>query len=87
MSNGSWNAALYAAGAVMKAVDLVMQGSHQNAICAVRPPGLIQDSLLLSVLFALSFCSDSMYSTALLQAIIAAEVAAQAMSSRRVSVS
>jgi len=39
MSNGSWNAALYAAGAVMKAVDLVMQGSHQNAICAVRPPG------------------------------------------------
>ncbi|MEQ1890245.1 MAG: histone deacetylase family protein [Alphaproteobacteria bacterium] len=39
MSPGSGAAALYAAGAVVRAVDLVMQGTVQNAFCAVRPPG------------------------------------------------
>ncbi|MFZ5835893.1 MAG: histone deacetylase family protein [Pseudomonadota bacterium] len=39
MSPGSGAAALYAAGAVVRAVDMVMQGMVQNAFCAVRPPG------------------------------------------------
>ncbi|MFZ5930247.1 MAG: histone deacetylase family protein [Pseudomonadota bacterium] len=39
MSPGSGAAALYAAGAVVRAVDMVMQGTVQNAFCAVRPPG------------------------------------------------
>ena len=33
------NAALRAAGAVKKGVDLVMRGRVENAFCAVRPPG------------------------------------------------
>src|SRR5690606_13122572 len=32
-------AAKHAAGAVMKAIDLVMSGECSNAFCAVRPPG------------------------------------------------
>lgn len=36
---GSWEAAMRAAGAVTKAVDLVMEGGAQNAFCAMRPPG------------------------------------------------
>lgn len=39
MSPGSGVAALYAAGAVVRAVDLVMQGAAKNVFCAVRPPG------------------------------------------------
>ena len=39
MSPGSGAAALYAAGAVVRAVDMVMQGTVRNAFCAVRPPG------------------------------------------------
>jgi len=39
MSPGSWEAALRAAGAGIKAVDEVMQGLASNAFCAVRPPG------------------------------------------------
>jgi acetoin utilization deacetylase AcuC-like enzyme len=39
VSPGSGKAALRAAGAVIRAVDLVMKGSAQNAFCAVRPPG------------------------------------------------
>ena len=35
----SAEAALRAAGAVCAAVDAVMQGTHQRAFCAVRPPG------------------------------------------------
>ncbi|MGY0579649.1 MAG: histone deacetylase family protein [Paraglaciecola chathamensis] len=35
----SLEAALYAAGANVMAVDLVMQGEAQQAFCAVRPPG------------------------------------------------
>lgn len=35
----SLDAAKYAAGAVIKAVDLVMSGQMQNAFCSVRPPG------------------------------------------------
>ena len=39
VSPGSGKAALRAAGAVVRAVDLVMQGKASNAFCAVRPPG------------------------------------------------
>lgn len=39
MSKGSWNAARRAVGAIVKAVDMVFDGSAQNAFCAVRPPG------------------------------------------------
>jgi acetoin utilization deacetylase AcuC-like enzyme len=38
-SPGSGEAALRAAGAVVKAVDMVMNGEVKNAFCAVRPPG------------------------------------------------
>jgi acetoin utilization deacetylase AcuC-like enzyme len=39
MSPGSLNAAYRGAGAVMKAVDLVLAGEVGNAFCAIRPPG------------------------------------------------
>ncbi len=39
MSPGSVEAALRAAGAVVAAVDAVMEGSCERAFCAVRPPG------------------------------------------------
>jgi acetoin utilization deacetylase AcuC-like enzyme len=39
MSEGSAEAALRAAGAVVAAVDGVMRGNFRNALCAVRPPG------------------------------------------------
>ncbi|ADZ92789.1 histone deacetylase family protein [Marinomonas mediterranea] len=39
MTPHSLNAALYAAGAVVQAVDLVMDKKVENAFCAVRPPG------------------------------------------------
>ncbi|WP_208351890.1 histone deacetylase family protein [Pseudaestuariivita rosea] len=39
MSPGSLDAAFRAAGACVKAVDLVMGGQVANAFCAVRPPG------------------------------------------------
>ncbi|MCC7427141.1 MAG: histone deacetylase family protein [Alphaproteobacteria bacterium] len=39
MSSGSREAALRAAGAVVAAVDAVMEGWARNAFCAVRPPG------------------------------------------------
>ena len=39
MSPGSAEAALRAAGAVVRAVDGVANGEFQNAFCAVRPPG------------------------------------------------
>ena len=39
MSAGSPEAALRAAGAVIAAIDGVMDGDFQNAFCAVRPPG------------------------------------------------
>lgn len=39
MSVGSLKAAFRAAGAVVKAVDLVMNGEASNAFAAVRPPG------------------------------------------------
>jgi len=35
----SWRAATTAAGALIEAVDCVMDKSHANAFCAVRPPG------------------------------------------------
>ena len=38
-SPGTYNAALMAAGAVLKAADSVMAGQIDNAFCAVRPPG------------------------------------------------
>ncbi len=39
MSHESLHAARYAAGAVVKAVEMVMKGEAFNAFCAVRPPG------------------------------------------------
>ena len=39
VSEGSWEAALHAAGGVFEAIDAVMAGRAQNAFCAVRPPG------------------------------------------------
>ncbi len=39
VSAGSAEAALYAAGAVADAADLVMQNKCRSAFCAVRPPG------------------------------------------------
>jgi acetoin utilization deacetylase AcuC-like enzyme len=39
LSPASGRAALHAAGAVVAAVDAVLQGQAQNAFCAVRPPG------------------------------------------------
>ncbi len=39
LSPGSLVAARRAAGAVVRAVDLVMAGETRNAFCAVRPPG------------------------------------------------
>lgn len=39
VSPGSREAALRAAGAVVRAVDLIMSGEVRNAFCAVRPPG------------------------------------------------
>ncbi len=35
----SVRAARFAAGAVVNAVDLVMQADDQQAFCAIRPPG------------------------------------------------
>ncbi|AXT27795.1 histone deacetylase family protein [Ruegeria sp. AD91A] len=39
LSPGSVDAAYRAAGAVVRAVDLVLSGEASNAFCAVRPPG------------------------------------------------
>jgi acetoin utilization deacetylase AcuC-like enzyme len=39
LSPGSLVAARRAAGAVVRAVDMVMAGDAQNAFCAIRPPG------------------------------------------------
>lgn len=39
LSSGSLEAAYRAAGAVLKAVDMVMGGEADNAFCAIRPPG------------------------------------------------
>ncbi len=39
VSKDSYNAALFAAGAVKKAADLLFNGETENAFCMVRPPG------------------------------------------------
>lgn len=39
LSSNSYKAATRAAGAVCRAVDLLMQSKHTNAFCLVRPPG------------------------------------------------
>lgn len=39
ISSGSYDAATYAAGAVVAAVDAVLDGKCKNAFCVVRPPG------------------------------------------------
>jgi acetoin utilization deacetylase AcuC-like enzyme len=39
ISHGSLNAARRAAGAVVKAVDLVLDENYESAFCAIRPPG------------------------------------------------
>ena len=36
---GTWQAALHAAGAAVAATDAVLDGTFDNAFCAVRPPG------------------------------------------------
>jgi acetoin utilization deacetylase AcuC-like enzyme len=38
-SAGSLQAALRAAGSVVAAIDAVVDGTHRNAFCCVRPPG------------------------------------------------
>ena len=39
MNPHTWDAALYAAGAAVLAVDLVLNRQAENAFCSVRPPG------------------------------------------------
>jgi acetoin utilization deacetylase AcuC-like enzyme len=39
VSSGSFEAALYAAGGVIKGIDLVLKGETDNAFAMVRPPG------------------------------------------------
>ena len=39
MNSGTLKAARYSAGAVVKAVNMVMDGKVPNAFCAIRPPG------------------------------------------------
>jgi len=39
VSKGSYEAALFAAGAVKEGVDLVVRGEIDNAFCMIRPPG------------------------------------------------
>lgn len=39
VSNGSWTAALHAAGAAVDAVRRVVSGQADRAFCAIRPPG------------------------------------------------
>ena len=51
MSAGSITAARRAAGAVVRAVDMVMAGEARNAFCAVRPPGHHAEAMT-----AMGFC-------------------------------
>jgi acetoin utilization deacetylase AcuC-like enzyme len=51
LSPGSLTAARRAAGALVRAVDMVMAGEARNAFCAVRPPGHHAESLT-----AMGFC-------------------------------
>jgi acetoin utilization deacetylase AcuC-like enzyme len=39
VSKASYDAAVYAAGAPLTAIDLIMKGDDRNAFCLVRPPG------------------------------------------------
>ncbi|HLU01740.1 MAG TPA: histone deacetylase family protein [Advenella sp.] len=39
MNPHTWQAALYAAGAGLEAVDQILTGHARNAFCAIRPPG------------------------------------------------
>eukprot|EP00939_MAST-03C_sp_MAST-3C-sp1_P000997 g997.t1 len=39
ISRESYNAALFAAGGAIDAVNAVVSGTHRNAFCAIRPPG------------------------------------------------
>ncbi|NUO07778.1 MAG: histone deacetylase [Candidatus Brocadia sp.] len=39
VSPASYDAAIYAAGAPLTAIDLIMKGEAKNAFCLVRPPG------------------------------------------------
>ena len=51
LSPGSLEAALRAAGAVVRAVDLVLSGQADRAFCAVRPPGHHAEAMT-----AMGFC-------------------------------
>ncbi len=39
VSGKSWESALYAAGAPLTAIDVIMNGEATNAFCLIRPPG------------------------------------------------
>jgi len=39
VSANSFECAMFAAGAVVAAVDAVVSGKYRNAFCCVRPPG------------------------------------------------
>lgn len=39
LSRGSYQTALYAAGALLTAIDAIIEGRAKNAFCMVRPPG------------------------------------------------
>ncbi len=39
MNPHTWSAALHAAGAAVRATELVVRGQYRRAFCAVRPPG------------------------------------------------
>jgi acetoin utilization deacetylase AcuC-like enzyme len=39
VSSASYEAAIYAAGAPLTTVDMIMKGEEKNAFCLVRPPG------------------------------------------------
>lgn len=39
ISSNSYDAAVYAAGAPLAAIDLIMKGEDKNAFCLIRPPG------------------------------------------------
>ena len=57
-SAGSLKAALRAAGSVIAAIDAVLEGSHRNAFCCVRPPGHHAGTLVAALPPAVALCSQ-----------------------------
>ena len=58
-SAGSLKAALRAAGSVIAAIDAVLEGSHRNAFCCVRPPGHHAGTLVAALPPAVALCSQA----------------------------